>query len=230
MRTVFLLAAAAALAACNPSAPAGGAFPDMNGASYRAEITATDEDGETMPIVMIRSGNKLRMEFHSDEGEMAVVNNGDNGESFVLMTRDGRTMAMQANAAAGYENPAEAWDTDFGAAATRTGACSVAGENGDEWTNTDENGETSTACVTSDGIILRGTENGRLAWETTDVQRGPQSADLFVIPAGVEVMDVGAMLGQAAAQAQGAPAAGGDVCATLRSIGAPAETLAQAGC
>jgi len=65
----------------------------------------------------------------------------------------------------------------------------VAGENGAEWTR-EENGAPQTACVTSDGIILRATEGGQTVWETTSVQRGPQSADLFTLPAGVQVIDL----------------------------------------
>jgi hypothetical protein len=47
--------------------------------------------------------------------------------------------------------------------------------------------------VTDDGIILRATDDERVVWETTSVQRGPQSADLFVLPPGTQVMDLGNM-------------------------------------
>ena len=229
MRLVALaLVSAFALAACNQSGPVGGGgFPDLNGASYRAEATVQGPDGQTMPVVMIRSGNKMRMEMAGPQGQMAVVNNGDTGDSFVLMTNGGQTTAMQLSAI-DYKNPAEEWGADMAASATRTGTCSVAGESGTEWTR-DDNGEPNTACVTNDGIILRATDNGQTTWETTSVQRGAQSADLFVLPAGVQVMDMSAMIGAAANAAAG----GGvtpELCDQMRRAGAPANALESAGC
>lgn len=230
MRVAALaLVSACALAACNPSAPSGGGglFPDLSRASYRAEASVQGPDGSTMPVVMIRSGNKMRMEMSGSMGQMAVVNNGDAGQSFVLITDGGRQTAMQLSAV-DYENPAEAWNTEYAASATRTGVCSVAGESGTEWTR-EADGRTSTACVTEDGIILRATEDGRTTWETTRIQRGPQSADLFELPAGVQVMDMSAIAGAAAsAAAQGGMTP--QLCETMRNAGAPADALSRAGC
>lgn len=225
------LVTACALAACNPSAPAGNAggsaFPDLSRASYRAEATVQSPDGGTMPVVMIRSGNKMRMEMASPQGQMAVINNGETGDSFVLMTNGGRTVAMQMSAV-DYKNPADEWNAEMTSTARRTGACAVAGESGSEWTH-DVNGKANTACVTDDGIILRATEEGRTTWETTSVQRGPQSADLFVLPPGVQAMDMSAIGGAAAsAAAQGGMTP--QLCEQMRSAGAPAEALSRAGC
>ncbi len=132
MRNAALaLVSACALAACNPSAPGsgGGVFPDLSSGSYRAEVNTYSTEGETIPVVMIRSGNKMRMEFAAPEGQMTMINNGDTGESFVIMTQGGRTMAMQATQA-NYTNPVETWNADIANTATRTGTCSVAGESG----------------------------------------------------------------------------------------------------
>ena len=222
------LVSACALAACNPSAPAGGGgFPDLAGASYRAEANVQSPDGGTMPVVMIRSGNKMRMEIASPQGQMAVINNGETGDSFVLMTSGGQTTAMQMSAI-DYKNPAEEWGAEYASTATRTGSCAVAGESGSEWTR-ETNGEQHTACVTDDGIILRATEDGRTTWETTSVQRGPQSADLFVLPPGVQAVDMSAIAGAAAsAAAQGGVTP--QLCEQMRSAGAPADVLSRAGC
>lgn len=217
------------LAACNPSAPSGGGgglFPDLNGASYRAEATAYTDDGQSIPIVQIRSGNKMRMEFNAEQGQMAVVNNGEGGESFALVTRNGSTTAMRGMQDA-FDSPADQWGGDFATTATRTGTCSVAGETGAEWTRTNEQNQQIVACVTQDGIILRSTENGQVRWETTSVQRGPQDASLFVVPEGVQVMDVGAIMEQAGAATAGMTP---QICNALRNAGAPPERLAQAGC
>lgn len=206
MRLAFL-AAALALAACSPSTPTGGgqsaesssAFPNLTGASYRAEGTIQAQ-GQTLPIVMIRSGDKMRMEVASPQGQSIIVTNGDSGESFILTNAGGRQMAMRLTGDNdSFEDPAAGWGQDVAANATRTGSCSAAGESGAEWTRTDEDGATSTACVTSDGVILQATRDGQAVWQTNSVQRGPQSADLFALPPGVEMLDLNNIPGLAEA-------------------------------
>jgi hypothetical protein len=227
----FALVSACALAACNPSAPsgnAGGAFPDLTHAAYRAEAQVRSPDGNTLPVVMIRSGNKIRMEMASPQGgQMAVINNGETGDRFILMTNNGRTSAMQMNNI-DYKDPAEEWGAEFAATATRVGSCAVAGESGAEWTR-QVNDQARTTCVTDDGIILRATEGDQTTWETTSVQRGPQSADLFVVPPGVTVTDVSAIASEAANAAVGGHISP-QLCEQMRNGGAPADVLARAGC
>lgn len=213
-RLALAIVSAVALVACGQGGPGGnaagsadtasaggGLFPNLTGSSYRAEGTIYGEDGQTMPVVQIRSGAKIRMEFSQSDGQVAVVNNAGDGQDFVLITRGGRTMAMTTNMS-GVENPLEEWNaSQTGPAPTQTGTCNVAGENGAEWTRTDEEGA-HVACVTEDGIILRATDSGRTVWETQTVTRGAQSADLFAVPPGVQVMDVNNIPGMADALAR----------------------------
>jgi hypothetical protein len=202
MRGAFLvLASVCALAACNPSgrsedsaSSGGGLFPDLTSSAYRAEATLTNQDGETTPVVMIRDGRKMRMEINSAEGASTIITNGDTGESFILSNQDGRMMAIRAGGLnQGFTNPVDQWQGDLAQTATRTGSCSAASESGAEWTTTTPEDGTDTVCVTEDGIILRATDDGRVVWETTRVERGAQSADLFTVPPGVQVMDLGNM-------------------------------------
>jgi hypothetical protein len=195
---VLAVIAACALAACGQSAEqqsadaGGGLFPDLTRTAYRAEATISNRDGEAMPIVMIRDGRKSRVEVTSGEGAFTMITNGDTGENLVLTTQDGRTMAIRSNGGSeGFTDPADAWQGELSENATRTGTCSVAGENGAEWTKTTAEDGTDTVCVTEDGIILKATDDGRVVWETTSVQRGAQSADLFVLPEGVQAIDAG---------------------------------------
>ncbi|MEQ1709331.1 MAG: hypothetical protein ABL864_13475 [Terricaulis sp.] len=196
------LVSALALGACNPSAPregapgqaadaGGGVFPNLSQAAYRTEATISGDDGRSLPLVMIRDGRKMRLEMTTGEGQSTIISNAETGETFVIATMGGRTMALRGDST-GFKDPAESWGGELAASATRTGSCSVAGENGAEWTRT-EDGVAKTACVTGDGIILRATEGGRTTWETSSVQRGPQSAELFALPPGVQVMDLGNM-------------------------------------
>jgi hypothetical protein len=208
MRSVAIaLFSALALAACGQSGTAagdadsaadggGGLFPNLFSASYRAEATITGEDGQTMPVVTIRDGRKLRMEINAAEGQTTIITDAEAGESFIITTAQGRTVALRASGMdQQYTDPADSWSGEIAASATRTGNCSVAGETGAEWTKTTPEDGTDMVCVTEDGIILRATDDGRTVWETTQVQRGPQAASLFELPEGVQVMDLGNMGG-----------------------------------
>lgn len=207
-RAMLAVFSVCALAACNPSTPAGqsaesgagGAFPDMSASAYRAEVTINGDRG-AVPLVLMRDGRSFRMEFATGDGPSTFISNAATGESYILTEQSGRTMAIRASGLNdAIPNPTEEWQGDALQSATRTGDCSVAGENGAEWTRTTAETGTDTVCVTEDGIMLRITDDGRVAWETTSVQRGPQSAELFTLPAGVQVMDLGnveAMMNQA---------------------------------
>lgn len=205
---ILVLAATAMLAACGAGAPSGGAaapqaaaqaataFPDLASASYRAEVTATGPNGEALPIVMARSGGKLRFEVNSARGAAIIVRNGD--DSFVVTNRGGQRVALRTSNFTQFEDPAENWGTDLAAEATHVGGCSVAGESGQEWRRM-ESGVAKTACVTNDGIILRVTDGDRIAWDTTKVERGPQDPSLFEVPADAQVLDLNNLQGMAQA-------------------------------
>jgi hypothetical protein len=207
MRLVAIaLISALALAACGQSgttadesasnASGGGLFPNLFSASYRAEANMIGEDGQTVPLVMTRSGQKLRMEINAEGGATTIITDAEAGESYVITTAQGRTVAFRASGMdQQFTDPAQSWGGEISANATRTGDCSVAGETGAVWTKTTAEDGSDTVCVTQDGIILRATDDGRTVWETTQVQRGPQAASLFELPEGVQVMDLGNMGG-----------------------------------
>jgi hypothetical protein len=79
--------------------------------------------------------------------------------------------------------------------ARSVGACTVAGQQGQDWrpSQAPAPGVERTACITSDGIVLRVRENDRTLFEATNVQRGPQNPDLFGIPQGYQVIDPAAV-------------------------------------
>lgn len=82
--------------------------------------------------------------------------------------------------------------------ARSTGRCEVAGEEGHEWTPREAPapGVERTACITSDGIVLRVRENERVLWEATSLQRGEQDVALFGVPAGYQLIDPQAVAAQ----------------------------------
>lgn len=79
--------------------------------------------------------------------------------------------------------------------ARSVGSCQVAGQQGHEWqpAQAPAPGVERTACITSDGIVLRVRENNRTLFEATNVQRGQQNANLFGIPQGYQVIDPSAV-------------------------------------
>ncbi|WP_395646389.1 hypothetical protein [Terricaulis sp.] len=199
---VLVLVSALALAACgqNSAEKSGGSqqaenqtFPSLIAASYRAEATITNSDGETSPFIMVRDGRKMRMEGTSDQGQFVVISNGENDE--YLMISNGMAIRMTATGTnQAFQNPAALWE-QAGTGATFAGPCAGAGQVGSQWARNNDAGEPQTVCVTTDGIILKVTENGRTTWETTSVQRGPQAASQFEAPPGVRVMNLGDMSG-----------------------------------
>jgi hypothetical protein len=184
------------------SAPSGGGgpFPDLFGASYREEATIT-RDGKTLPVVMQRDHHKMRMEFDTDRGHTISIIDPDANEYIAIVTTNGQTMGMRMHDASTMNDISGAW-RDAAAKSHRAGDCAVAGEHGQVWESVDDGGANPrSACVTSDGILLRTTDNGATTWEATSITRGPQPADAFHAPAGVRLMDLGPGAQAAAAAA-----------------------------
>ncbi len=84
-----------------------------------------------------------------------------------------------------------AWQALGADNARRVGDCNVANEQGSEWQPKEAPapGVERTACITSDGVVLRVRENNRVLWEATSLQRGPQQASLFGVPPGYQLID-----------------------------------------
>lgn len=85
----------------------------------------------------------------------------------------------------------DAWAALGEKGAKTVGSCEAAGEKGRAWTPRKQ--ETAAtprvACITNDGIILQIREGNAVLWQATKVDRGPQAATLFGIPAGYSVVD-----------------------------------------
>jgi hypothetical protein len=90
-----------------------------------------------------------------------------------------------------------AWEALGEENARPAGKCEVAGEGGHLWRPRQETaGIERTACITDDGIVLRVTENERVLWEATRLERGAQQATLFGVPAGYQLIDPEAVANQ----------------------------------
>lgn len=219
----LILVSALALAACNPSAQSGGGntasngaapsasggFPNLSNASYRAEGTMNPTNGEPIPVVMVRSGQKSRMEMNRPEGQMVMISDLETHDAYSIVTQGGHTMAMHMDlSGTAAANPTAVWQSQT-SGVTQTGPCSAAGESGTSWTRTPQPDEQvagqpakpMSACVTSDGILLWTKSGDDTTWQTTRVTRGPQDPAQFTVPAGVHVQEMGNISAQAAAMA-----------------------------
>lgn len=215
MRIGFAIAAAVlALTACNQtpgaSGGAGGSapsaqasnpldtmFPDLFQASYRAEANVTAPGHtEAKPIVMIRSGKKMRMEFGAGDAATVVISDLDANQSTIISHRGGRLMAMRMGLDTNTVKDAMA-EWTAGRTPVPNGPCAGAGQIGTSWTlaPNQNDAHTRTSCVTHDGILLKATSDGTTTWETTKVERGAQDPSLFAPPPGVTVMDMGNLSG-----------------------------------
>jgi hypothetical protein len=135
----------------------------------------------------------MRMEFSTDQGRMIQVYDPDAQTAYTVIPAQRTAMRITLDQV--RKSPDDAWASlAQEARASTTGPCRVAGENGMGWTTTDDGGAIRTACVTSDGIILRATDGDRVVWETTRVQRGPQDASLFSVPAGYRIVDLSELM------------------------------------
>ena len=203
--------AACALAACNPSAPSGqsadnaggnanGGMPTSN-VSYRADMTMSRPDGGTMPALMYRSGAKTRTEVDAPTGRTIMIMDNSTHEGLMVMSMGGTTIGRRIDGSTPGNPGAEAFDPTTVVPAERTGTCNVAGESGAEYTRTTDAGPI-VGCVTSDGIMLRTSMNGRTIMEATHIQRGAQDAALFADPPGVTIVEGNDMSAIAAAVAR----------------------------
>ncbi|WP_431282591.1 DUF4412 domain-containing protein [Humitalea sp. 24SJ18S-53] len=171
--------------------------------------------------VSYRAGNQnVRMSWQAAEGRMRMDMPGQGGAMIVdtrgqsaLMLMEPQRMAMRMafDPATLPVNPmAPSADTRF----TREGTATVAGLTCTNWRMTNPNG-TGTGCITTDGVLLRGTGStarGQETIEATEVRYGAQDAALFRAPEGYRVMDMGNLgaLGGALGQLGGQlPGAGG---------------------
>ena len=177
-------------------------------------------DGGTMAEVIYRDGAKMRTEMNGPAGQMINIVNSDTHEAFNIMHIAGRTMATRTDLSQLQNTTHAPVDVDalraqMRSRAHRLGACSAAGESGSEWTIDAPEGVTTsgvrTMCVTNDGITIQMKLDGALVFDTQSLQRGPQDASLFQLPAGVQVtntrMPSQASVADAIARARAAAAA-----------------------
>lgn len=226
-----------AMAACSPSAPAGGAsgstaapantgasngFPQGGNVSFRQTATMTIH-GTSIPEVIYHDGAKMRTEMTGPMGEMTSIVNNDTHEAFNITHIAGRTIATRTDLSqiqthASTTVDVEAMRAQMQARAHRLGDCTAAGEHGGEWSvdapegmSTTTTSGTRSMCITNDGIMIQMKMDGNVVFDTQSLQRGPQDASLFQLPPGVQATETRipsqASIADAMARARAAAAA-----------------------
>lgn len=194
--TLVAAGAALALACCTERAPPASApppppapqahFPDLGQTPYRATAAMIRPGGESVPLVILRDGDKTRIEVPSPEGEVVRVTDGT-GATTLWRRELGRTVLLDPavedpSEPADYAFPDFWWEQEGVEANLRqAGPCSLLRQRGNEWSLDDDGGARS-VCVTPDGLVLWATERGATVWRLTSLQRGPQDAAEFTTP------------------------------------------------
>lgn len=217
MRSMLLAAASAALlASCGIGGPD---YPHFGETAYRIEgLTASPDGGAATRTVIYRDGPKMRVEAVLPTlGQATIVFDESTDAAYVLnpvrqpmgavtattpapvapavpaaTTQDVATagVAVRIDDADAPQPLETAWEALGAENARSVGRCEVAGENGHQWRPREETaGVERIACITDDGIVLHVSENGRVLWEATSLQRGEQDAALFGVPAGYQLID-----------------------------------------
>jgi hypothetical protein len=181
----------------NPGGVVGNMFPNLFQASYRMEATISSREGESAPMVMVRSGQNMRLEFDTHGQHIVAIHNAATHQGYTIMNMAGHQVAMQVDMASeGSQDPLQAWANTEGYTITRGGPCAGAGMVGTEWHSTKaaadgNDAESHTVCATGDGIVLQVKDGDRVAFQATSVQRGPQDPGQFNLPPGIQVMNIG---------------------------------------
>ncbi|MES1199993.1 MAG: hypothetical protein ABUS57_00905 [Pseudomonadota bacterium] len=206
--TAFL----ALVAGCGVGAPQ---FPTFTDTAYRLDGAVTAL-GASTPISIYRDGQKMRVVTTAANGTGTIVvfdqtthvayalnanlpnqlaTNGAAASQSMPISQTGAVQAPAGGFAvrvsdADAPQPLEAsWKALGKDGVVSVGACTAAGVSGHAWRpRAASPGAERTACITDDGIVLRLQEGARTLFEANAVQRGPQSAALFGVPPGYQVI------------------------------------------
>ncbi len=163
--------------------------------SYRA--TAPAQAGARVPqgthnirVATTQGGRLLRVEGVGAGGAYVIVDR-TTQRMVMVMPQDRRYVEMPASDAF-----ARGFVLNESMTFVKRGAETVAGLKCTLWEVTSREGA-GTACVTNDGVLLRGRGNdGKGGIEATSVKYGPQAAALFKPPADFSRLDVPPGMGQ----------------------------------
>ncbi len=194
----FLLAATGVLASCGvalaqdrpPVAPTRDVM-----VAYRATAPAqagaqAPQGAQDIRVATTQGGRLLRVEGVGAGGAYVIVDR-TTQRMVMVMPQDRRYVEMPASDAF-----ARGFVLNESMTFVKRGAETVAGLKCTLWEVTSREGA-GTACVTDDGVLLRGRgSDGKGGIEATSVKYGPQAAALFKPPADFSRLDVPPGMGQ----------------------------------
>ena len=124
-----------------------------------------------------------------------LMERGKTVATMIMEIQPGVPMAMEMDLSklSGQQMNVATWDLD----GKKVGSATVLGESCDEYETT-QSGMTMRVCIARDGVPLRTFDVGRnkSVMEARKIERIPQDAALFVVPAGVQRMPMPTMPGQ----------------------------------
>ena len=189
----FLAASGAALAQDRPPvAPTRDVMVTYKATAPAQAGARVPQGAQDIRVATTQGGRLLRIEGMGAGGAYVIVDR-TTQRMVMVMPQDQRYVEMPANDAF-----ARGFVLNEGMTFARRGTETVAGLKCTQWEVTSREGA-GTACVTEDGVLLRGRGNdGKGGIEATAVKYGPQPAALFKPPANFSRLDVPPGMGQGA--------------------------------
>ena len=184
----------------------GGMFPTKQ-AAYKATYQLGEDSSRVMTIYSSGDG-KMRTEASMGKGMTPVsLIDRDNKQFLSYVEGPGapkRATKLSADSIKQFEDMMPSGDAAAMAKPTKIGSDSVAGLSCNIWqlpappegvapapADPAAAAGDRTLCLTDDGIMLRAGAKEKPRLLATSVNKGPQDAALFVLPAGYEIIDMG---------------------------------------
>ncbi|HWP96895.1 MAG TPA: DUF4412 domain-containing protein [Syntrophomonadaceae bacterium] len=167
----------------------------MKGVSYEMKSTITSTQGTmTTTTKAWASGTKARMEMEAMGTKMTTIITGA-GDIYMYNAANNTAMKMPAS----KEQIASAWAQKDASKYKILGEEKISGQNCLVITSTDISGDNKTWISEDIGMPLKSemkTTEGNVVSEFSNIKLGPQSDDLFTLPAGAQVVDMPKVPGQ----------------------------------
>lgn len=139
----------------------------------------------------VSAGGRLQ---RVDQGPMSMVLNGADGSGLMIHHEARMAMRLPPGQFPDPMHEPRRGFTEPGASVRRTGRDRVAGHECAVWEMRSPRRGDGVACITEDGVMLRGTfrdEQGRTStMEASELRYGPVPASAFAPPPGYQVMDL----------------------------------------
>lgn len=184
MKNLKTLAATTAILLCAAALPAQASDVIYPTKPFKADMTISAE-GQNVPATLYGQGKSMRVELSQGGQNVVQIMDLENGEAFMLIDMAGTPTAMRMDVGDAMARFGMS-SNDLGRS---TGSKRIAGQSCKTYQI-----KAATVCLTKHNIALESVSpDGTM--RVDKIKMGRQSADLFKVPAGYRVMDLGGLGG-----------------------------------